>query len=187
MRYQILISRSPGWKGEPIVADISTSIDSLRLAESVWKLDSLDGLPTLEFAINTTKSLPDFISSGVFDLFSDRFIQILKNSGVLFESFPITLRTKKATIHGYQLFHLLQIRPIVDIEKSKIYGRENIEKITLLDLEEVPEFTMIRDNFLRSNVFVRDDLVKQIHRYNISGCGWLDTEEYSFHFRTKRW
>lgn len=187
MGYQILFSTSPGWEGSPIVANLLTKIDSLHLARSVWETESLENLPELEFSINTVKSLPDFISSGVVWLFSDRFIELLRNYGVLFESFPVVLKNEEDNNYHYRLFHLLQRRPIIDIEKSKINGYGNVDYIKLLDLAATPELAMVRDSFLAANVFVQDDLVKKIQQYDISGCGWLNPDKFSFHFRTKHW
>ena len=132
-------------------------------------------------------SIPDLIISGVFWLLTNRFLQILKDSDVVYESFPVILSGKKTTLTNYQLFHLLQVRPIVNVQQSVIHDAENIERITLFEMIEIPEFSMIRDTFLRSRVFVREDLIQRIQQEGITGCDWMEPSEYSFSVRKKKW
>lgn len=187
MKYKILVSQSAGWMPKPVEIELRTDIDQLNLSKSLYEVASLKGLPQLTFTVNMKESLlPDFISLGL-NLVSDRLIEILRKNGVMFESFPVTMSHQKIPVHGYQLFHLLQIMPIVDIEKSGMKGLENIDRIVLLEMEEKPELSMIRDSFILSEVFVREDLIREIQQNNITGCKWMNSKDYFYHTGFKRW
>jgi len=153
----------------------------LKLSGDVWEPEKLENLPDLNFKINSTNLLPDAFQPGVFWLFSNRLIKLLRDSGVLFESFPVTLIGKMATITDYQLFHLLHIIPIVDLENSVMTGRNHIDRIELLEMDETPENSMIRDSYLGSKVFVREDLIQKMEQEGITGFNWNEPSEYNFH------
>ena len=136
-------------------------------------------------------SMPDFIATeGVMWLFSQRFLDLLKDYGILFESLPIILLDKKTKTPSnlqYELFHLQQIVSIVDTEKSDMTGMDNIQKIALRQLDPAPEFSMVRDCFLRSQVFVRDDLREKMEEERITGCYWMEVEDFKFVINKRPW
>jgi len=187
VKYQIIISTSPGWAGKPIVANLVTKLDEFNLSREIWNPGILKNMPELAFSINQTHSLPDIISSGVLWLISNRLSNILKGFGVAFESFPVSLIGSSEIVSTYQLFHLLQITHIVDIQKSEIQGIDNVKSITLAEMDETPELAMVRDSLLQSLVFVREDLISTFTQEHITGCDWMNPTDFSFSLRRKRW
>ena len=187
MKFKILVSTSPGWITQPIEANLTTQIDIFSFSRALLSLEKLKDPPELIFDINQTDNLPDFISSGVFWLFSDRFLDVLRRFSVPFESIPVTLIGKKTKLSKYHLFHLLDVRSIVDLNKSELQSRTNIKSITLFDLKETDEPMMVRDAYLLSLVFVRNDLIQAIQHEQISGCDWMEPADYNFILNKKRW
>jgi len=186
MNFKIMLSTM--WTTRPItLTPLMPTDDYLNLGRVLLNSEKLVNLPALEFSVDTPKKhLPDFMSLGPVWLLSVRFIELLRDYGVLFESFSIRLNTRLETCDDYHLFNLLQICPIVDIGKSNIHGLTDYDNLILLELNNTSEFSMVRDNFLRK-IFVRDDLIQEILQKNISGCEWEDPADYSFHLRRKKW
>jgi hypothetical protein len=187
MDYKILISTSPGWSDKPIEANLTTHIDVFGFSKTILSSEKIKDVPNLVFDINQEINLPDFISSGVFWLFSDRLLEILKRYSFSFESFPVTLEGERTILKNYHLFHLLEVKPIVNLEKSKIQSRTNVEHIELYDFFEINPPAMVRDSFLLSLVFVREDVVHAIQSEKILGCEWMEPADYKFVLNRKRW
>lgn len=182
MKYLILIPDDPGWKNKPLFAKIDSRVD-FALSRALWDSLPLQSHPKLSFSIPKAAPLPDFLSTGTtLWLFSQKLLRLLRAMGVNFESFPIILHDRKGNLLNYEieLFHLLQICPIIDQNRSVIQNSTHIEKIELVDMGIEPEYSMIRDSYLRSRVFVREDLYDAMIREGITGCSWLKPSEYKF-------
>jgi hypothetical protein len=187
MKYKILISTSPGWPDKPIEADLTSQINITSFSKALLSSEKISYVPNLIFNINQVTNLPDFISSGIFWLFSERFLNIISSFSTSFESFPVTIMGKQSLFHNYHLFHLLEVRKIIDLEKSKIQSRTHVEYIELNELNEFDQPPMVRDAFLLSLVFVRSDVIQAIQSKNILGCGWMEPGDYTFVLKKKRW
>jgi hypothetical protein len=195
MEYKILIGTSPGWIGNPIIVKLLSDLTyQFDLIKAIWQSQRLKEAPKLEFKINQTTSLPDLILAGPIWIISNRLLVILKNYGVVFESFPVTLFGDDAVITNYYLFHLLQVRSIIDLQNSKIQKQEirlpdsvihvdEIEGITLLEMERNAELSMIRDSFLTNLVFLREDLINLLEQEQVTGFRCLNPKEYHFNLK----
>lgn len=72
--------------------------------------------------INEKAPKPDnYFTGTVFDLYTPRLIEVFREAGIRFETFPaeiIDRKTKKQVEVEYNIFHLLEIAEGIDVEKS---------------------------------------------------------------------
>ncbi len=122
--------------------------------------------PHLMFAINPKAPLLDNYFTGMlFDLYSERLIEILRDAGIRFETFPATVidnRTLETMPVKYQVFHLLQS-----------CSRQTIR--TMPDPEK--RLPMWRDAKWMDMVFIHENLKAVLDKEKITGCRY-DPKSY---------
>jgi len=182
MNYSFLNMDWIAWRNQWVIATLKSPFN-MQLSIDLWKPEPLAEDPQLEYSVNGRAPLPDLLGTGTVRwLMSKRFLDLLHRAGVLFESFPVKLYDRKSgevVQKEFEVFHLLKVQPIVDLNRSNIKNNEHIERIELIEFgEEGPK--MARDSYLGSKVFVREDLREQIISAGITGCNWDKWEDYQF-------
>lgn len=179
VEYWVLRHARHSWRHRPIYAE-QASIDlniSAALSLQILGEDPLTLRPNLVFAVDGTAPLPDWLGTpGVFSLISYDFISLLRSLRVRFESLPVRLvdRVTEATLPAtHELFHLMVVVAIIDHAHSAIsHEGAVIERLVIADLDNVPEYPMVRDTILRNHFFVREDLRRLIVGADMTGCHW---------------
>lgn len=191
MDYKFLRCDMPAWRNKPVYAKrIHPHPEGLE--SIVWDASPLPYQPELAFAVDGTAHLPDLLGTGgVLWLISHKFSELLQTWKIPFESFPVSLVDSKSNQLlkvEYALFHLMQIQPIIDLNKSNISpDRTVVESLVLKELARVSGYALVRDSFLRAHVFVREDLLEQMVNMNITGYYLEEVHQYRFSLRTNRW
>lgn len=180
MEYNILRAETIYWRNQEVRAKLQSPYD-MQVAIDLWKPEPFARDPLQEYNVNGKAPLPDLLRTGsIAWLMSERFLELLRNAGVQFEGFPVKLYDRKSrelVPKHYQLFHLLQVQPVIDLQRSNISRGDHIDQIELIPYgEDGP--VMTRDSFMASLVFVREDLREQIIAAEFTGCWWLTIEDY---------
>lgn len=183
MNYSIIGIEWNFWRNQWLTAKLKSPYN-MQLAINLWKPEPLGEDPHLEYTVNGRAPLPDLLGTGSITwLMSGRFLRLLRQVSVRFESFSVKLYDRKSgelVQKEYEVFHLLQVQPVVDLERSNITSIEHIERIELIQFGEEDAPRMARDSFLSSEVFVREDLRDKIIDEGITGCYWTKPEEFQF-------
>jgi hypothetical protein len=114
------------WRNQVVQAKLLTPLPpfhELDPAANWWEARPLQSpLPMLTFAVNKhAPFLDNYRTDWSFDLYSTRLIELLRNAGIQFETFPATLldyKTDEPLPQRYAVFHLLEIHPCIDLEQS---------------------------------------------------------------------
>jgi hypothetical protein len=125
--YYSLESKIISWNDRLVQAKLVN--EDLAYQPHWWLCDPVvTQLPLLKFAIDPAAPKPDNYWTGMeIDLYSARLINILRDMGVRFETFPVMLidKTTSAAIDvQYKAFHLLDMYPV-----SKLRARDEQGKI----------------------------------------------------------
>lgn len=165
---------------KPIDAELLTkmgNLDYVEFSNKVWEKERFPGLGNQVFKINQTRKLPDIILSGIFWICTNRLINLFDDFGVNFESYPTKLLHKDEEILDYQFFHLLQVFPVIDMEKSIVQGHD-IENIKLIQVDDTPENSLVRDSYHSNLLFIREDLLQKLVEGKITGWETAELETY---------
>jgi hypothetical protein len=134
------------WQGVNLQAEMQSDLPiEWQMKHDWWVSVPLQGLiPPLTFSIHSdAPPIDNYFTGAEFDLYSERFISIINQTGVRYETFPVSIidqKTEKIIEHSYKLFHLLEIDLAVDGEKSIIVDAmlgglqvQEINKLVLTD------------------------------------------------------
>ena len=134
--------------------------------------------------INEKAPKPDNYNTGtVFDLYSPRLVNILKETGIQFETFPaqiIDRKTKKPLDVEYEIFHLLEMAKGIDEEKSDFDTESpyDIRHLVMADENIYHGRMLFRDQKFIQLVLMHEQLKQQLEQVGISGCTYTPIEEY---------
>lgn len=190
MHYKILKSSVIAWKDKLLYAKRTRPFPE-KLATLLWNALPIPYQPDLEFKVDSTAPLPDLLETGaVLWLISPKLLDLFRRWQIVFESFPVHLidsNSSQPINAEYALFHLMKIHPIVDREKSDIKpDHSSFKNLVLTALDNRLEYALVRDAFLRSLVFVREDLLAEMIRMNITGYSLAEVHQYHFSLRIDR-
>jgi hypothetical protein len=124
--YSRLYPVLPSWQHQPAAAMLRTpAVLSLLKQEPHWWLAQprRTPFPLTTFAINPHVPLLDnyHTDHAELDLYSEKLIGLLRTASVHFELFPATLVNANTAVPlpaAYHVFHLLEIYPGADMERS---------------------------------------------------------------------
>ncbi len=136
----------------------------------------------LTFMVNPKHRLVDnYATYTGFSLFSKRLVDLVREFGVKFETFPVRMVDKgenELKDMEYYVFHLLEPNlDAMDKQKSKWVDFDKGIPILVLDLDNFEH----RPMFVCNDVFLtlmRDDLRNEISRRGITGFSFLDPALY---------
>lgn len=136
--------------------------------------------PHLAFAVSAKGPMLDNYFTGTeFDLYSERLITLLRDAGVQFETFPATLvdrKTKTPLPVTYEVFHLLEVHPALDVydsdDPSVLEAELNRERIAQ---HNRPFF---RAQECKGIVLIKDTLRQHLDEVGIRGNQYMTMEEY---------
>lgn len=190
--YYIFKSQMVHWQGINLRAELPDEFrSSWRQTFDWWESVSLVGLlPSLQFLIRGEAPLSDnYYTATQFDIYSERLIAILAQTGVRYETFPVSLideRTRNSIPHTHRLFHLLEIDPAVDRQKSIIQedltnfsSVRDVYKLVLRDdfIKQGKAITRIKE--FRHLTVVHEELKHTLEAANITGCSFQPVEEFT--------
>ncbi|MCQ3938095.1 MAG: hypothetical protein DPW18_13755 [Chloroflexi bacterium] len=187
--YYVLKPILATWKSESIHAKIKDAPP--RCKPHWWDAAPLAiPLPLLTFKVNSEWRLPDNLFTGtIFDLYSIKFIEVLRNAGVHFETFPaiVTDQFGNDTKVKYRIFHLLEKYPCLDQSRSEIDNEAlEIRKLVLDKKFMALRKLMFRLEELSQFVLVHQDLKDVLEKTGITGCSYTPLDKYRagpyFHF-----
>jgi hypothetical protein len=183
--YSRLHPEVPRWRNQPQFAMLRTpAVRSLLDEEVHWGLAQPRQLPLppTTFALNPHVPLLDNYHTDVWmlDLYSEKLIGLLATAGVHFELFPATLVNAENAARisaAYHVFHLLEIYPGADMERSAA------GPLTLTEACLRAGKPLFRLTELPSVVLIHRDLQAALRDAGITGCVYqsLDTLQYVFH------
>jgi hypothetical protein len=132
VEYTILRAGTIYWHNQEVRAKLQSPYD-MQVAIDLWNPDPFTHDPLQEYTVNGKAPLPDPLRTGsIAWLMSKRLPDLLRYTGVQFEGFQVKLYDRKSrelVPKHYQLFHLLQVQPVIDLQSSNITGYEHIDQI----------------------------------------------------------
>jgi hypothetical protein len=150
-----------------------------------WDAERLvEPLPYFTFMINEKAPKPDNYQTGTeFDLYSPRLINIFREAGIKFETFPariIDRKSKTPLAVEYEIFHLLEKGMGIDIEKSDfdIDSPYDIRHLVMTEESMLADRLMFRDQKFKQLVLMHEQLKRQVEEVGITGCQYTPIEEY---------
>ncbi|WP_027892574.1 imm11 family protein [Calidithermus chliarophilus] len=169
-------------------ADVAQAVD---LPESfhefvwnrLWRAEPIGpDFPALAFSVNpTTHLLDNHVTDTGDGIYSERLIQLLKETGVKHEAFPVKVvnrATGEVLRVKYYWFHLLEQADAFDRSKSNITPSGKVKGLKISKLFDVANLPIFRDANLPQIVLVRDSLRQLLDKSGITGCSYLDIESY---------
>jgi|GEM_PF-1103892 len=175
------------WRKGIIQAWAARSIPYQAIKPHWWLAKPLvNPFPHLEFLVNSQAPLLDnFFTGTTLDLYSSRLIEIIRFAGVQFETFPTTVLdvvTRKPLPYEYKLFHLLEIYPSIDWERSKLESEglsiKKIEKLVLNEKCLSSGKLLFRISEMKGKILIHQDLKAIFDKENIIGCNYIPIEQY---------
>jgi hypothetical protein len=177
------------WRNKPLIA---RSEPLLADCEPHWWLaQPLTKKPDrFKFFIpKNGQRLDNYCSGSEIDMYSQKIIDIISDHGVCFESFPADVFDAKSgellSSDGYRAFHLLEIRPSVDLGKSTITRIDRGELPTLSVVKPVVLYQEILDcpkplfrmeDFF-NHVLIHQSLRDSFDKAGITGCKYTPIDE----------
>lgn len=190
--YYIFKTQMVQWQGVNLQAEMQSDLPlEWRRQHDWWASVSLKGLvPTLTFSIHSeAPRIDNYFTGNQFSLYSERLISILHQTGVQYETFPVSIidqETREAIEHKYRLFHLLEIDPAIDTGKSIIEespfstrGATEILKLVLTDtfMRQGKALTRIKER--RNLTVIHEDVKNLLDEAKITGCSFMPVEDFS--------
>lgn len=190
--YYVFKTHMIQWQGINLHAELQSDLPwEWHMQHDWWLSTPLKGLvPSLTFSIHSqAPRIDNYFTGNQFNLYSERLITLLDQTGVHYETFPVTItdqETCEPIEHGYQLFHLLEIDPAIDRELSIIeevaLGTRKVTEIHRLVLAE--EFVkqgkaLTRIKEFRDLTVIREDIKNLLEAANITGCSFVPVEKFS--------
>jgi hypothetical protein len=166
------------WKKEVIHAKIISKIPPTL--PHWWKaLPQTKSLPLIEFEVKDEWNLPDNLFTGtIFDLYSNKLINIINNSKVQFEIFSTKIKNHRKE-NDYKIFHLLEKYSCINRELSDIdYHTLKIRKLVLKESFLRRDKKMFRIRTLEHIVLISDDLKNKLQENKITGCEYIPLENF---------
>lgn len=150
-----------------------------------WQAQPLEQpLPFFTFMINEKAPKPDnYFTGTVFDLYTPRLIEVFREAGIRFETFPaeiIDRKTKKQVEVEYNIFHLLEIAEGIDVEKSD-YDNDSpydIRHLVMKDESLHQGKLMFRDQKFQQLVLMHEQLKARLDQAGITGCSYTTVDEF---------
>lgn len=147
-----------------------------------WQCQPLTApLPEMTFAVSAKAPLLDnYWTGSIFDLYSVHLSTTLRNAGVQCETFPATRidRTTGTTLRApFEVFHLLEQHPALDVEQSDV-TLDVVRKLVVLPAKLQHNRPFFRMAELRDIVLIRNDLRATFEDMGITGCTYIAIEEY---------
>jgi len=126
--------------------------------------------------------LDNYFTGTIFDLYSTDLISLLHEAKVRFETFPtavIDRVTREALDKKYQIFHLLEICPGLDMNLSDI----DDSKAEINSLVLTAECLQLNKPFFRlaeaeDLVLISDELMQVFESHNMSGLRYVPINEF---------
>lgn len=164
-----------------IQAKLETSLP--QITPHWWEAMALNTpLPLMTFTVKQESSLPDNLFTGtVFDLYSKRLTKVLRNLGINFETFPVVIvgPSGEELKVNYNIFHLLEKHPCLDLERSEIDDEAlEVRKLMLNEKILLSEKLMFRIEELSQIVLVHHKLKNELDAKKITGCSYIPINEY---------
>lgn len=136
--------------------------------------------PHLTFAVSAKGPMLDNYFTGTrFDLYSERLITLLREAGVQCETFPATLvdrKTKAPLPVVYEVFHLLDVYPALDVydsdDPSILEAELNEKRIA----QHNHPFFRVQE--FKGIVLINETLRQHLDAAGIQGCQYMTIEEY---------
>lgn len=143
-----------------------------------------DPVPPLTFLVSSKSPKPDNLFTGTLsiELYTSRLVKLLEEAGVKYETFPakiIDRKTKSELPIHYKAFHLLEIYPALDEEKSVInYQNYTIEKLVLKDKITLISRPLFRIKEHCGIVLIHKKLKETLEKAQITGCVFTPVESF---------
>jgi hypothetical protein len=161
--YYTAVSTSIPWKGKLLQA---SPVDGIPNHEPHWWLCKplTSALPRMKFRIDTSATLPDnYWTGSIFDLYSQRLVETLRDVGIYFETFPtdiVDAATGQIVPVDYQIFHLLDMYPV-----SMIRAKDESGKVVSV---KVPKLMFRLEKYIE-RVVVHEELKRMLDENGITG------------------
>jgi hypothetical protein len=169
------------WQDEILRAIVQGEAPSPEYQDRWWENLPLDPIPIFTFALNGKAPLLDNYFTGTStSLYSTRLIDCLRKAGVRFESFPATVldrTTNQLLPVQYEVFHLLEIHPGLDRERSD-YDDMEIRKLALTEECIQAGHALFRLDELRDIVLIREDVKAALDEAGITGCQYAPLDHF---------
>jgi len=163
------------WRNSLLYATIQGGRPDFPEYEPHWYLAQplIKPLPPLTFAIHArAPKLDNYPTGTIMDLYSIRLINLLHESEVKFETFPVTIidrKTKEVLPLHYELFHLLEMYPA--IEKQLPRG------LILTEACLRSKRLLFRAKEQMNLVLIHQDLKEKLEEAGIIGCHYTPVQE----------
>ncbi len=140
-------------------------------------------LPQLKFVLNPNAPFPDnFFTGSDLDLYSSRFIKLLGDNEIKFETFPAAMidwKSGKELSVKYELFHLLEMHTAFNLNLSVIENNGSVIKKLVLTEECLKSGKLLfRSREKKSFILIHQNLKTILEHSNITGCTYIPVDEY---------
>jgi hypothetical protein len=184
--YSVFQSTFLSWRNHTLWAEIQGGRPHFpEYKPDWWAAQPLEmPLPHFTFMINEKAPKPDNYNTGTeFDLYSPRLVNIFREVGIRFETFPaqiIDRKTKKPLDVEYEIFHLLEMAKGIDVEKSDfdIESPYDICHLVMADESFYLGKPLFRDRKFTQLVLIHEQLKQQLEEAGITGCAYTPVGEY---------
>jgi len=185
--YYVFRHEIKSWRNGILQAWASQTINYQQIKPHWWLAQPLTSPPPkLEFLMDSKAPKLDNQFTGTdLDLYSSRFIEIIRAAGVNFETFPIILRdrdTREVLPLNYELFHLLEKYPALDWERSELESEglsiRKVKKLVLVDNFLESRKPLVRLSEMKQVVLMHENLKNTLDRAGITGCLYVAVDKY---------
>jgi hypothetical protein len=181
--YFVFESAIIAWRNSLLFAKLQGGRPDFPEYEPHWFLAQplVKALPPFTFAIHAKAPKLDNYATGTeMDLYSIRLINLLREAGVKFETFPVTLiarKTKEVLPLHYEIFHLLEMYPAIEkqLPRGLILTEACLRSKRLLFRPEEQE----------NLVLIHHDLKEKLEEAEITGCQYTPVQEFDNIFLDK--
>lgn len=161
---------------------IATSANLNEFHEKWWTPQPIDNFPHgVQFAIESQAPRLDHYNTGsIYHLYSQPLLRVIREAGVAFESFPVSVVDKitgQSLPDKYELFHLLEEYPALDLDKTQ-FSQLGIEEIVLAKEFLESDWQLTRISQYPAIVLIHASLKDKFDELGMTGCKYTPVEEY---------
>ncbi len=179
--YFVVTSAARAWHLQTVQAGVMF-YGFYELQRQMWNCAPLEHVPPLAFTIDRRWPRPDnYFTGNLFQVYSERLIRLLRDSGVHFESWPVPLVDRKTNTElpdRYELFHLLECHRGLSPKSEFDAERRQIYKLVLTQkcLQASPLLFRLQER--RNIVLMREDMRMLLKQEGITGFRYVALENY---------
>lgn len=180
--YSIAYRKMIKWMDVTLFAKLEGAKLSPEYQSLFWEAAPLRGAPQLTFSFIPNAPLLDNYFNGLtIDLYSQRLVNLMKQSRVNFESFPALIQNQNDGSPlkvEYSVFHLLDVLDAIDEKKSVVDAQGSIKKIVLADSFLKKKKLLFRLAHFTNLVLIHQELIEIFEQYRITGFGWIPIQDF---------